>query len=172
MSRKSILAFSAIALAAASALAAYTLKKSKKTQENEDDEIHFIKIEDGDVEEKKVDPSFEEKSDEVKEVAPVYPYLDLDFIEKILNKNDEFNSSYEEDSLVTVMHHVRFAIAEERKAFEEIMGLSGYETTTQDDKVVATRKFFTQPGAIISDILNVANQTNALQGVYEKYDIR
>lgn len=52
------------------------------------------------------------------------------------------------------------------------MGLSGYETTTQDDKVVATRKFFTQPGAIISDILNVANQTNALQGVYEKYDIR
>ena len=157
MSRKSILAFSAIALAAASALAAYTLKKSKKTQENEeDDEIHFIKIEDGDV----------------KEVASVYPYLDLDFIEKILNKNDEFNSSYEEDSLVTVMHHVRFAIAEERKAFEEIMGLSGYETTTQDDKVVATRKFFTQPGAIISDILNVANQTNALQGVYEKYDIR
>ena len=173
MSRKSILAFSAIALAAASALAAYTLKKSKKTQENEeDDEIHFIKIEDGDVEEKKVDPSFEEKSDEVKEVASVYPYLDLDFIEKILNKNDEFNSSYEEDSLVTVMHHVRFAIAEERKAFEEIMGLSGYETTTQDDKVVATRKFFTQPGAIISDILNVANQTNALQGVYENYDIR
>ena len=172
MSRKSILAFSAIALAAASALAAYTLKKSKKTQENEDDEIHFIKIEDGDVEEKKVDPSFEEKSDEVKEVASVYPYLDLDFIEKILNKNGEFNSSYEEDSLVTVMHHVRFAIAEERKAFEEIMGLSGYETTTQDDKVVATRKFFTQPGAIISDILNVANQTNALQGVYEKYDIR
>lgn len=172
MSRKSILAFSAIALAAASALAAYTLKKSKKTQENEDDEIHFIKIEDGDVDEKKVDPSFEEKSDEVKEVASVYPYLDLDFIEKILNKNDEFNSSYEEDSLVTVMHHVRFAIAEERKAFEEIMGLSGYETTTQDDKVVATRKFFTQPDAIISDILNVANQTNALQGVYEKYDIR
>ena len=172
MSRKSILAFSAIALAAASALAAYTLKKSKKTQENEDDEIHFIKIEDGDVEEKKVNPSFEEKSDEVKEVASVYPYLDLDFIEKILNKNDEFNSSYEEDSLVTVMHHVRFAIAEERNAFEEIMGLSGYETTTQDDKVVATRKFFTQPGAIISDILNVANQTNALQGVYEKYDIR
>lgn len=172
MSRKSILAFSAIALAAASALAAYTLKKSKKTQENEDDEIHFIKIEDGNVEEKKVDPSFEEKSDEVKEVASVYPYQDLDFIEKILNKNDEFNSSYEEDSLVTVMHHVRFAIAEERKAFEEIMGLSGYETTTQDDKVVATRKFFTQPGAIISDILNVANQTNALQGVYEKYDIR
>ena len=172
MSRKSILAFSAIALAAASALAAYTLKKSKKTQENEDDEIHFIKSEDGDVDEKKVDPSFEEKSDEVKEVASVYPYLDLDFIEKILNKNDEFNSSYEEDSLVTVMHHVRFAIAEERKAFEEIMGLSGYETTTQDDKVVATRKFFTQLGAIISDILNVANQTNALQGVYEKYDIR
>ena len=36
MSRKSILVFSAIALAAASALAAYTLKKSKKTQENED----------------------------------------------------------------------------------------------------------------------------------------
>ena len=73
MSRKSILAFSAIALAAASALAAYTLKKSKKTQENEeDDEIHFIKIEDGDVDEKKVDPSFEEKSDEVEMTRSQY----------------------------------------------------------------------------------------------------
>ncbi len=143
MSRKSILAFSAIALAAASALAAYTLKKSKKTQENEDDdEIHFIKIEDGDVDEKKVNPSFEEKSDEVKEVASVYPYLDLDFIEKILNKNDEFNSSYEEDSLVTVMHHVRFAIAEERKAFEEIMGLSGYETTTNPSYTIYHKNHF------------------------------
>ena len=33
------------------------------------------------------------------------------------------------------------------------------------------RKFFAQTGAITSDILNVANQTVALDGVYHSFEV-
>ncbi len=172
MSRKSILTAGMLALATVGTAAAVYLLKKK--DEDKDEEIHFIKIDDGEEPKEKSVKTYsaEGKSEEVQEIAAVYPYLDPDFIEKILNKNDEFNTSYEEDVLVTVQHRVKFDQEEERKAFVEIMELSGYETAVKEDTVIASRKFFTQPGAIISDILNVANQTLALQGVYEDYDIQ
>ena len=37
--------------------------------------------------------------------------------------------------------------------------------------IKAYRKFFTVEGAVISDVLNVANQTNALKGEYKDYQI-
>ncbi len=171
MSRKSMITAGVLALATVGTAAAlYLLKKKDDDQE---EEIHFIKIEDGDEPEESVKTySAEGKSEEVQEIAAVYPYLDPNFIEKILNKNEEFNTSYDEDVLVTVQHRVKFDHEEERKAFVEIMELSGYETAVKDEIVLASRKFFTQSGAIISDILNVANQTLALQGVYEDYDIQ
>ncbi len=173
MSRKSIFVASTLALVTAGTAAALYLLKKK--DEEPDEEMHFITLEDGEGKEEEETPktySSEGKSEEVQEIAAVYPYLDPDFIEKVLEKNGEFNTSYEEDVLVTVKHRVKFSQAEERKAFVDIMEISGYETSTKDDVVVASRKFFTQSGAIISDILNVANQTNALQGTYEDYDIQ
>ena len=172
MSRKSIFTAGMLALATVGTAAALYLLKKK--DEDKEEEIHFIKIDDGEEskEESVKTYSAEEKSEDVQEIAAVYPYLDPEFIEKILNKNDEFNTSYEEDVLVTIQHRVKFDQEEERKAFVEIMELSGYETAVKGDMVLASRKFFTQSGAIISDILNVANQTLALQGVYEDYDIQ
>jgi hypothetical protein len=179
MSRKSLFAASTLALVTVGTAAAVYLL-SKKEKESEDEEMHFITLEDGEgMKEEKEEKeesvktySAEGKSEEVQEVSAVYPYLDPDFIEKLLAKNDEFNASYEDDVLVTIKHRVKFDQAEERKAFIDIMEISGYETSSKDDIVVASRKFFTQPGAIISDILNVANQTNALQGVYEDFDVQ
>lgn len=167
MSRKSIFAISALTLAAVGTVGAVALKHLKNKQnttEEQDDEVHFIKIEDG-------EESEEEASDEVKEVAAVYPYLKASFIDEVLSKNTEFTAKYEDDMLVTVSHHVTFPQIEERKAFVDIMEVGGYETIVDGDCVIASRKFFTQNGAIVSDILNVANQTNALQGTYDSYDI-
>lgn len=161
-----------IAAAAAGALVAVKVlkdqnKEEEKPEDQDDDEVHFIRIEDGDApqEEKK------ELSPEVQEVAAVYPYLDSDFVEKTLGENDQLNQEYEDDTLVTVCHHVKFNDEEELKAFEEILGNGGYEVKENGSGADASRKFYTQPGAIISDILNVANQTAALKGAYEGYDI-
>lgn len=177
MFRKSIFTAVGMAAAAAAGAAAYMLVKNKKeAKETSDDEIHFITIEDGESEEEEEpqEPqtySAEGRSAEVKEIAAIYPYLDPDFIEQILSKNDEFNASYDEDTLVNVSHHAKFTDAKARKAFVEIMEVGGYETEVKGDDVLSSRKFFTQPGAIISDVLNVANQTCALCGTYESYDI-
>lgn len=169
MSRRKLFALSAIALASATAVAAVAIKMLKKEdgEEKQDDEMHFIKIEDGDT------PSYDatNKPQEVQEIAAVYPYLNPDFIENILSKNTEFTSKYEEDMLVTVTHKVTFPQIDERKAFVEIMEVGGYETVVDGDQVTASRKFFTQDGAIVSDILNVANQAQALQGTYVDYEI-
>lgn len=176
MARKNIFwsAVGALAVGAIAAGAVALLQNKKEENESSsDDEIHFIKIEDGEPEAEEVKTfSAESKSDEVKEVAAVYPYLDPNFIEELLNKNDSFNASFEEDTLVTIQHHCKFYDTEERKAFRDIMEVGGYETSELADEVVAARKFFVQNGAIISDILNVANQTNALQGKYLDYDIQ
>lgn len=163
-----------IAAAAAGALVAVKVlkdqQKEEKPEENEDDnddeEVHFIRIEDGDAPEEK-----KELSPEVQEVAAVYPYLHSDFVEKTLGENDQLNQEYADDTLVTVSHHVKFDDAEGLKAFNEILTNGGYEVKENGSEADASRKFYTQPGAIISDILNVANQTAALKGVYEGYDI-
>lgn len=179
MFRKSIFTAVGLAAVAAAGAVAYKLVKDKKEpEETPDEEIHFITIEDGEAKEEEEEPqepqtfSAEGRSEEVQEVAAIYPYLDPDFIEQILSKNDEFNDSYEEDILISICHHAKFTNSEQRKAFVEIMEVAGYETEVQGDDVLSTRKFFTQAGAIISDILNVANQTYALCGTYESYDIR
>lgn len=174
MFHKTIFA-SLLAAAAAGALVAVKVlkdqekKKDEEPEEDEDDEeVHFIRIEDGDAPEEEKKP---ELSPEVQEVAAVYPYLDSAFIEKTLAKNDELNQAYADDTLVTVKHHAEFEDAEEEKAFQEILTNGGYEVKTNGKEADASRKFYTQAGAIISDILNVANQTAALKGVYEGYDI-
>lgn len=164
-----------LAVGAIAAGAVVLLKSNNKdTKEDSDDGIHFITIEDGDVENKEEPKTYsaEGKSDEVKEICAVYPYLDPDFVEELLNKNSSFETSFEEDILVTIQHHVKFEDSQERKAFMEIMEVGGYETSSKDEEVVAQRRFFYQNGAIISDILNVANQTKALQGEYLDYDVR
>lgn len=172
MSRKVLLSVTTVAVAAvATSIACWKVWKNKKNQkEDKDDEIHFIKIDDAEEDTPKT-YSAEGKSTEVQEIAAVYPYLDPSFIEGLLAKDKEFNAKYEEDVLVTVTHVVKFSDAEERKAFVEIMEVSGYTTEVNDEIVKASRKFFTESGAIISDILNVANQTNALMGKYIEYEI-
>ena len=51
------------------------------------------------------------------------------------------------------------------------MDEAGYtiEVETMDAKV--SRKFFAKTGAITSDILNVANQTVALAGTYNSFEV-
>lgn len=171
MFHKTILTALVAAVAAGTLVAVKTLKDQKKEKDESDDaddeEVHFIRIEDGDApeEEKK------ELSPEVQEVAAVYPYLDSDFVEKTLAANDELNQEYDEDTLVTIHHHVRLGDEEELKAFDEILTNGGYEVKANGLEADASKKFYTQAGAVISEILNVANQTAALKGVYEGYDI-
>ena len=55
-----------------------------------------------------------------------------------------------------------------REAFCDIMTAAGYECAEEG----ITKKVFVEDGAIISDILNVANQTSVLNGNYQNYSIQ
>ena len=110
-------------------------------------------------------------SPEVMEICSVYPYLSHDFVKQLLDKNDYFEENYPEDTLITIEHKAKFSDEEGCQAFSEIMENFGYECHQEEGIVSAKKKMFTQSGAIISDVLNVSNQTNALDGKYLEYGI-
>lgn len=188
MFRKTIFGIFAAAAAACAVTAVLALKNKKnddvdESEDDEDEGIHFIKIEDGDgVEEDepllKKEPVQEEKAEEeeqpseVQEVLAVYPYLDADFVKDVLSRNDEFNEMFEEDTLISITHHASFEKDEMKDTCLDVLESSGYACETNGNTLAAERKFFVQPGAVISDILNVANQVAALQGKYLDYDLK
>ncbi|NLH62660.1 MAG: hypothetical protein GX478_00510 [Erysipelotrichaceae bacterium] len=177
MFRKTIIGAAVIAAAAGAVLLTKTIldrlnDEQDSDQDEDDDQVHFIKIDadpdDADEEEKEPSPDASDKPQQVQEVCGVYPYLDPDFVEGMLAKNGEFNGMFENDTLITVTHKVTFEDHANLESFLDIMDAAGYICVQlSDHEMTAQKKLFTEEGAILSDILNVANQTAALHGVYE-----
>ena len=165
---RKILGAAVAATAVTAAVATVVMKKNKKETEEYDEPIHFINIDDDEGEEKVV----EEISEEVKEIATIYPYLSTEFIAEQFARNAAFNEQYPEDTLVIMSHKARFSHEEEKLQFVDIASQNGYEVKEVNSKeIIATKKLYTTDGAILSDIYNVANQVNYLNGTYEGYNI-
>ena len=107
----------------------------------------------------------------MKEVCAVFPYLKPAFVEEVLVKDQEFKTLKGEDELVCVTHHVSFGNTAELEQYVAIMDEAGYTIEVDGMDAKVSRKFFAQTGAITSDILNVANQTVALDGVYHSFEV-
>ena len=200
MFRKTIFGALALAAGIGAAVAIKFIEEQEKEKELEDDEVHFIHISDEDdnetvrsnplfqedegvVEEEidideylnrasdLIDPKEAVVPQEVLEVCAVYPYLDPEFVQGLLEKNDSLNKEFPEDTLITISHMTNFPNADVAGEFMKIMDNAGYVCTQVASSVKAVKKFFTEPGAIISDVLNVANQTRAVSGEYAEYTI-
>ena len=161
----------AVAVGVGAVIAVKLLKDQKETENNEveddDNEVHFITLADGDgVAQPTYDAS--DRSLEVQEVCGVYPYLNPDFVEELLAEASSLNGMFEQDTLVTIHHYVSFDNEKNREAFSDIMTAAGYECADEG----ITKKLFVEDGAIISDILNVANQASVLNGNYQNYSIQ
>ena len=161
----------AVAVGVGAVIAVKLLKDQKETENNEveddDNEVHFITLSDGDgVAQPTYDAS--DRSLEVQEVCGVYPYLNPDFVEELLAEASSLNGMFEQDTLVTIHHYVSFDSEKNREAFCDIMTAAGYECAEEG----ITKKVFVEDGAIISDILNVANQASVLNGNYQNYSIQ
>ncbi len=177
MLRKIIGAAVAATAVTAAVVVTVVTKKKKNEEEVEDEQVHFINIEDvsdteenEEIEEKKEE--VEEVSDEVKEVASIYPYLSTSFVAEQFARNDVFNEKYPEDTLVTISHKARFSHLDEKEQFCSIAKENEYEVEELTEKeVLVKKKMYSTDGAILSDIYNVANQVNCLNGTYEGYQI-
>jgi hypothetical protein len=145
-------------------------------EEKDENEVRFIELNDGEeISEASAEQpaeAAEEYSPEIKEIAELYPYLDLKFVAEQFGRNDAFNEQYPEDSLVSITHKAKFDDQETRDSFVKIGEDNGYAAEVLNDaEVTITRKMFTEDGAILSDIYNVANQVACLKGIYEGYFI-
>ena len=177
MFKRTVLSALAIAAGVGAGLLLKVLQdKKNETAEDEyddDEEIHFIRINDDDDETE--EPAAEEQpeiSPEVKEICGLYPYLKAEFVSDLLNKNSSLNSEYPEDTLITLAHSIGFDDEKTAAEFTEIMETAGYQCQAEGTAVTASKKLFTEDGAIISDIMNVANQAGALKGTYKDYQIQ
>lgn len=176
MFRRTVLSALAIAAGVGAGLLLKVLQDRNSEQEDEyddDEEIHFIRINDDDDEEPAEPAGKEDISPEVREISGLYPYLTSEFISGLLARNSELNQAYPEDTLISLDHNAVFDSRETADRYAEIMEAAGYQCSVQEDGgVTAGKKLFTEDGAIISDILNVANQAAALKGTYKDYQIR
>ena len=108
-----------------------------------------------------------DEDEDVLEISSLYPYLSTSFIAQTLSRNEEFNTNFPEDTLVSVLHTCQFDDMRSLLNFEAIMADAGYISQHDDNlEVRSAKRFFSEEGAIISDILNVANQAAALDGRY------
>lgn len=171
MFQRTLLTAMTIALGALAAAVVKTVLENKdEGRYDDDEEIRFIRISDDDEEQTVYDAGT--KSEEVQKVCAVYPYLNPDFVEAKLNENDELNEKYPPETLLSITHSVHFSDSNAAEEFSRIMDEAGYVCVDRSEyAVAATRNLFAEDGAVTSDILNVANQTAALKGTYENYEI-
>lgn len=178
----------AVASAAAIGIAAVVklmLDEENKEAENEEEEneVRFISIDDKEAEgsepEAAPEPAPEAPAEEtqypneVNEIAALYPYLDKAFIAEQFGRNAVFNEQYPEDSLITITHKAGFGSADALNDFIKIGEDNGYTAEVLGDtSATISRKIFTEDGAILSDIYNVANQVGCLKGEYLGYNIK
>jgi len=163
MSMRSLLGAFVFAAGVSAAVAAKMISDQKKEEAEEQESL---------AKEMAERPVFDMtgRSQEVVEICGVYPYLNPDFVEGILARSGEMNAMYEEDTLITVTHRAKFADEENRKNFELILSAGGYVCEKDGSLTVrAARKMFVENDAILSDVLNVANQAAALSGSYEDF---
>jgi hypothetical protein len=163
-----IAAGAAIGIAAAVKL----ILQNEEDEEEEESEVRFISLKDEDEVKEEGEEKKEEYSEEVLEIAELYPYLDVKFIAEQFGRNDAFNEQYPEDSLITISHKAKFDDTQTMNSFVKIGEDNGYGSEILNEtEVKISRKMFTEDGAILSDIFNVANQVACLKGVYEGYNI-
>lgn len=129
-------------------------KQEEELRDHDEDEFHFVELDDV-------------KSDgpEVEEISALYPYLSKEFIAAELKKNETYNRQFPTDTLVHVTYIIAFADGDKRDVFVQAVAEKGYDVCVlEDGKVQVSRQFFTEDGAVLSDIYNVANQAACLDG--------
>lgn len=166
------------------AVSAYLKKQldTKEEHEEEDDnEVNFINIlddedefeedEEMEVSQFSANDDMSNYPEEVQQISKIYSHLHPMFIEDLFEKNTMFNELYPEDTLVTMYHTACFKDEKSSEVFAQIMEEDGYQYAIDGLDVTVSRKMFVENGAILSDIYNVANQVNFLEGDYLGYQI-
>ncbi len=119
----------------------------------------------------------EEKEDEfsetIKEIGLLYPYLNQGFIGKILQQLPHFTEEFKNGDTCRIVHKVQFHESNNLMRFLEIIRGQGYEVvgTDANNNILLQLDFVTQESKILSEIYNISNQVNYLDGIYRGYEL-
>ena len=110
-------------------------------------------------------------SREVQEINLMYPYLKPAFISACLKEQLDFDQNYPEGSLVTIYHDISFPAVEDLITFVRIIKEHDYQINEADgdQSLTISKDLLVEKGKILSDILNVSNQVDCLNGQYHAY---
>lgn len=126
-----------------------------------------------------VSEQFEEEETEeqypqaVHDIQTLYPYLNKQFINRIFNNFDKFNQEFAVGTKCRIIHKIQFPSADNLMTAIEKIRQSGYEVLGADEKqnILIQLDFENQESKILSEIYNVSNQVNYLDGFYKGYEI-
>lgn len=160
------------ALAAGTAAVAYYVLKNTNKEEEPEEEVTFIEIKDGDEEETAEETEEPHSySKQTKDVAALYPYLSVAFVDEMLKKNDQLNSLFEIGTNLLITHSASFDSEGMAETFAEILEEKGFSAEIDGTSVKSFHKCVMENERIISDILNVSNQVCCLGGEYLDYHV-
>lgn len=109
----------------------------------------------------------------VYDISTLYPYLNLKFINAVFNNFAVFNEEFEIGSACRITHKVQFPEAQNLISFIEIIKEFGYdiEGTDEEHNILVHLDFENQESKILSEIYNISNQVNCLDGLYKGYEL-
>lgn len=143
-----------------------------KIENNEPVELEEISIDE-------IEPLEEIKLDEgeypetVHEIGKLYPYLNHKFINAIFSHFDEFAEEFMPGTSCKITHKVQFPESQNLMDFISIIKNYGYEImgTDDDHNILLSLTFINEESKILSEIYNISNQVNYLDGLYRGYEL-
>lgn len=122
-----------------------------------------------------LDPVIEEDGypTTVHEIGKLYPYLNHKFIYAIFSHFDEFTEEFKSGTSCKITHKVQFPESQNLMDFIKIIKDYGYEIIGTDDNhnILLTLTFVNEESKILSEIYNISNQVNYLDGLYRGYEL-
>lgn len=114
-----------------------------------------------------------EYPDAIYQISSLYPYLNLKFINAVFANFGAFNDEFQMGSACRIRHKLQFPDSQNLIAFIDIVNGLGYEIegTDEDQNIVIVLDFINAESKILSEIYNISNQVNCLDGLYRGYEL-
>lgn len=109
----------------------------------------------------------------VYQINTLYPYLNPKFINAVFNNFGAFNEEFEIGSACRITHKVQFPDSQNLISFIDIVKGLNYEIagTDENQNILIVLDFENEESKILSEIYNISNQVNYLDGLYRGYEL-
>lgn len=112
-------------------------------------------------------------SDAYQKIHDAFPSLSIGFVRSVYDLKDSFASENPSAKTIILLHRCTFRNVEDLRSYVEIVLNHDYNINADERKLIVDtfKRMANADGKIMTNIFEVANQANVLNGVYEGYRI-